>query len=206
MISSVSFLAFSPRRQARPALQQYLNATLCVPDSLFACVLQGIGTHSTPITPALARLGPAAVATGTGDASYYLEHSIDEDVIVMNSLTDWSLGASGIAAGGLPGLPGVPGVGANGGGLGGCGGWGRGSVRASRSLLMPQIAEAATEGPDGVTDSTATGGAAEQQQLLQRHRQQDGGEQQLQQPSPGHAAAEAQLASLEGQAKGLWQQ
>jgi hypothetical protein len=147
-------------------------------------------------------LGPAAAATGTGDASYYLEHSIDEDVIVMNSLTDWSLGASGIAAGGLPGMP--NGV------VNGGGGWGRGSVRASRSLLMPQIVEAAAEGQeagqDVVTDSTATGGAAEQQQLLQRHRQQGGVEQQRQQQqSPGHAAAEAQLASLEGQAKGLRQ-
>jgi hypothetical protein len=67
-----------------------------------------------PITPTLTRLGPAAAATGTGDASYYLEHSIDEDVIVMNSLTDWSLGASGMAQGPRPGMP-SNGNGSNGG-------------------------------------------------------------------------------------------
>ncbi|WIA08278.1 hypothetical protein OEZ85_007721 [Tetradesmus obliquus] len=139
------------------------------------------GAHSTPITPTLTRLGPAAPATATGDASFYLEHSIDEDVIVMNSLTDWSMGPSGITQQQQQQL-GRPGGNGSGGGNGG--GW-RGSLRASRSLLMPQIVEGPGEGHDGGGDSS---GAARRQQQQQRL-------------DAGRAAAEAQLASMEGQAQ-----
>lgn len=93
-------------------------------------------THSPPNTPSLPRISPQHQQhqRSEGDKSYYLEHSVEDvDLIVMRSLTDWSQGASGMSQG-------APSV--NGSSLD----WRRESTgRMSRSLIMPQIVEAAGE-------------------------------------------------------------
>jgi hypothetical protein len=200
-------VGLNARQQAThtPSLLHVPDMQLNLPVCCMHCSMhvQVNGAHSTPITPMLTRMGPAAAATGTGDASYYLEHSIDEDIIVMNSLTDWSMGASGMAQGSRPGMP----VGNN---VSNGGNW-RGSSRASRSLVMPQIVEGPSEEHEaGAGFDTVQ----EQQQQLQLRRRQPGQQQQQQQQGgeqrarelAGRAAAEAQLLSLEGEAQGAQQQ